>query len=142
MHIVKKLFDRRRMNKKHKRGILTLGMFVSMFTTSVMAGTAMSSYNTTVGKFNGSGYSDYQVKAVSGANGWIESEKVGGSYTVDVRMNSSAGNGKWFRNLGDGLTGELPGNSAQVSGSNVRLRFSNDITTPVNVQVIGNWKSN
>lgn len=102
----------------------------------------MSSYNTTVGKFNGSGYSDYQVKAVSGANGWIESEKVGGSYTVDVRMNSSAGNGKWFRNLGDGLTGELPGNSAQVSGSNVRLRFSNDITTPVNVQVIGNWKSN
>lgn len=124
------------------RGISAVGITTMLFAATAFAGTSKTGYNTTVGKFNGSGYSDYQKKATSGANGWIYSTRVGGSYTVDVRMNSTAGNGAWLRNLNDGTSASLPGHSSQTAGSSVRLKFSNDITTPVNVQVEGSWKSN
>ncbi|MDE7425915.1 MAG: hypothetical protein K2N51_19825 [Lachnospiraceae bacterium] len=124
------------------RGITAASVATMLFAATAFAGTSTTGYNTTVGKFNGSGYSDYQTKAISGANGWIYSTRVGGNYTVDVRMNSSAGNGSWLRNLNDGTSASLPGNSAQTAGKSIRLKFSNDITTPVNVQVEGSWKSN
>ena len=115
---------------------------VMMFSTVAWAGTSYSGYNTTVGRFNGSGYSGYQTKSIAGANGYIKSTKVGGDYVVDVRMNSSAGNGAWLRNVGDNTSDYVPGKSTQLNGTSVRLEFSNDITTPVNTQVEGTWKSN
>lgn len=128
--------------KKVIKSIAVSAMAVMMFGTMAYAGTSYSKYNTTVGKFNGSGYSGYQTKSISGANGYISSSTVGGSYVVDARMNSSSGNGSWLRNVNDGTKAELPGNSNQKKGSSVRVKFSNDITTPVNVQVVGSWKSN
>lgn len=113
-----------------------------LFASASFAGTSFSGYNTTVGKFNGSGYSGYQTKSISGANGQIASTSVGGDYVVDVRMNSSKGDGSWLRNVTDGTNKEVPGNSAQTTGSSVRLQFSNNINTPVDVQVSGSWKSN
>lgn len=127
--------------RKLVKGIAVTGLAALMIGTCAFAGTSYESYNTTVGKFNGSGYSDYQTKTTSGANGYIKSKKVGGDYVVDVRMNG-LGNGSWVRNLTDGTNKSLPGHYKQTKGSDVRVKFSNDITTPVNVQVSGTWKSN
>lgn len=122
--------------------ILVMGLVITMYGTAAFAGTSYSGYNTIVGKFNGAGYSGYQTKSGSGADGSILSEKVGGSYVVDVRMNSSSGSGSWLRNVTDGTQGVLPGSSYLTSGILVRAQFSNDINTPVDVQVAGSWKSN
>ena len=56
-------------------------------------------------------------------------------------MISSQGNGTWLRDLNDGTSASLPGYYKQVAGTKVRLQFSNDITTPVNVHVSGTWVS-
>lgn len=113
-----------------------------MLTATVMAGNKYSGYNTTVGRLNGNGYTKYQTKSTSGANGYIKSKTVGGKYLVDVRMNSSSGNGSWVRDLDDKDNRSLPGSSKTKSGCEVRAQFSNDLTTPVAVQVEGKWKSN
>lgn len=128
--------------KKFLRGITATSLAAVLFTATAFAGTSTTTYNTTVGKFNGSGYSGYQTKSISGANGWLYSTMVGGNYKVDVRMNSSSGNGSWLRNVTDGTSASLPGKSTQRAGSSIRLKFSNNVTTPVNVQVVGSWKSN
>lgn len=122
---------------------VTLGsVAVMMFSTVAWAGTSYSTYSTTVGRFNGSGYTAYQTKSIAGANGYIKSTKVGGDYVVDVRMVSPSGNGSWLRDVDDTTSAYVPGKSSQLDGCQVRLEFSNDITTPVNTQVEGSWKSN
>ncbi|MBD7965096.1 hypothetical protein [Fictibacillus norfolkensis] len=111
---------------------------------SVSAGTTYSSYSTTVGAFNGDGYTSYsQTKTTSGANGYVKSSTVGGNYVVDVRMQDAQGNsGDWARNLGDGDGLVLDGHINHIKGDAMRLHFSNDFDTSVNVQVSGSWKSN
>lgn len=128
--------------KKILKSITAAGLATMLFATAAFAGTSTTGYNTTVGKFNGSGYSTYQTKATAGANGWIYSTRVGGNYKVDVRMDSPSGNGSWLRSVDDGTSASLPGSSSQITGASVRLKFSSNITTPVNVQVEGSWKSN
>jgi hypothetical protein len=110
------------------------------FGGAVQAGTSWSSYNTTVGKFNGSGYTGYQTKASSGTYGELNSSVVGGSYTVDARMQASSGTGSWVRSVTDSDYRKLP--NSVPSGLSARVEFSNDITTPVDVQVSGTWRSN
>ena len=127
---------------KAKKTILAVGLVTLMIGSSAMAGTSFSSYNTTVGRFNGNGYTSYQKKATAGANGNIESSNVGGSYVVDARMSSASGNGSWIRDLDDGDSRTLPGNSNMKKNEDVRVQFSNDWNTPVAVQVSGKWKSN
>lgn len=79
--------------------ILSLGI---LGISTVQAGTASSGYNTTVGKLNGKGYTGYQTKSISGANGHLKSKKVGGDYFVDARMiNSNGTAGGWRRNITD-----------------------------------------
>ncbi len=104
------------------------------------AGTTYTSYNTTVGKFNGSGYTGYQTKASSGTYGNLRSTSVGGKYTVDARMQASSGTGSWVRSVNSNQVRNLPNSVAR--GSKARVQFSNDLTTPVNVQVTGSWRSN
>lgn len=112
---------------------------------TAMAGNSFTSYNTTVGKFNGNGYSGTQTKETSGANGRVCSTSVGGGYSVDVRMQKSNGSasGDWYRSLKSNKdTGyEIDGHKDQTHGSSVRLQFSNDLTTYVDVQVSGTWCS-
>ena len=133
--------------KTKKSGIATLLVLACMLTMAVtaFAGNSFTNYNTTVGRINGNGYSGTQVKATSGANGCIKSTSVGGNYTVDVRMQKSDGtaNGSWYRALNDNMnTGyNIDGNSSQKAGNNVRLQFSNNLNTLVDVQVIGSWCS-
>ena len=107
------------------------------------AGTSYSKYNTTVGRFNGNGYTGFQKKAWSGANGVLKSSSVGGGYHVDARMIDTKGHvGKWTRRVNSKRTYTLGGNSKHRKGKSVRVQFSNDLTTPVAVQVTGKWKSN
>ena len=107
------------------KGAAAVIVLAAAFTGSVMAGTSYTSYNTTVGRFNGNGYSQYQTKAIGGANGYILSGVVGANYTVDVRMNCSKGNASWLRDLDDNQSKYLPGYYKQTAGESIRLQFSN-----------------
>ena len=106
------------------------------------AGTSYSSYSTTVGAFNGNGYTGGQTKAVSNRSGNLRSVAVGGRYTVDARMQRTNGNnsGSWVRNVNSSQTRNLP--NRLPAQSRVRVHFSNDLLTPVQVQVEGSWRSN
>ena len=122
--------------------VLAAAIPVLLGTTMVFAGTSYSNYNTTVGKFNGSGYTGYQTKSTGGANANLFSNFVGGGYAVDVRMQSSNGTGgEWTRQI---KTGYYPvdGHVNHRVGNSVRLQFSNNFYTPVAVQVSGSWRSN
>jgi hypothetical protein len=131
--------------KKYLSAVLAVLICVTALTVTAMAGNTLTGYNTTVGSFNGSGYSGTQTKATSGANGKVVSTSVGGSYKVDVRQQKSDGtaNGAWYRDLDDGTdTGfNVGGHVDQTYNSTVRMQFSNDLTTPVSVQVVGEWCS-
>ena len=121
--------------------LLTLILFFGG--SMAYAGAEYSGYSTTVGKINGSGYTTYEVKAKSGANGNLLSYYVGGDYTVDARMQESDGTaGAWTRNIDDDNFYELDGHVNHMSGDLVRVHFSNDWTTLVSVQVEGYWRSN
>ena len=114
-----------------------------LFGTAVSAGTTMQDYSTTVGRFNGSGYTSYQTKSSGNDKGYLYSNAVGGSYTVDARMVSASGDkAKWVRDVDDNSYYDLPKHTNMNSGKSVRVEFSNDLTTPVRVQVEGQWKSN
>ncbi|MEW5323794.1 hypothetical protein V2J23_17245 [Geobacillus thermoleovorans] len=125
---------------KKKLVVLSLSVGLVAFGGAVQAGSSWSNYNTTVGKFNGSGYTGYQTKASSGTYGELNSSVVGGSYTVDARMRASSGTGSWVRSVTDNDYRTLP--NSVPSGLSARVEFSNDITTPVDVQVSGTWRSN
>lgn len=120
-----------------------LGVLLVSSSFTAFAGSEYLDYSTTVGKFNGSGYTDYQTKVTTGAAAGLNSETVGGTYTVDVRMQDSAGNaGDWAQKVGDNDYRAIDGSPEHTSGKLVRLQFSNDLTTRVDVQVSGNWRSN
>ncbi|EKU93090.1 Uncharacterised protein [Alloiococcus otitis] len=104
------------------------------------AGQTYTNYSTTVGRLNGSGYTSYQTKSVSGQKADVYLANNGG-YKVDVRTNSRDGSsGEWSRGLTAGSRRQLT--NGHNKGSKVRLHFSNNITTRVNTQAQGNWRSN
>lgn len=125
-----------------KKKFVVLGLAIGLLATAgvAQAGTSYSYYSTTVGKYNGSGYTNYQTKATSGAYGHLDSRSVGGSYTVDARMQASYGTGDWVRSVTDNDFRYLPNNVP--NGYSARVQFSNDWNTPVDVQVTGYWRSN
>lgn len=108
--------------------------------TSAWAGTSFASYSTTVGKFNGNGYTAYQTKSGAGTAADLRSKSVGADYVVDARLQASSGTGGWARDVGDNDTRQL-WNSVQ-KGASARVQFSNDWNTSVDVQVSGTWRSN
>lgn len=127
---------------KKKMGILFAAILVSSSITA-FAGTTYSVYDLTVGRFNGSAYTGYQDKAVTGSAAGLVSEFVGGNYTLDVRQVGANGNtGDWKRNVGDSQQSSIDGDAGQTAGSSVRLQFSNSLTTIQNIQTNGTWKSN
>ncbi len=103
------------------------------------AGTTYRAYNTTVGCCNGSGYTAYQTQATTGASARLRSATVGGSYTVDARVEGPV-DGDWDRNVGDNDDRWLQNDNS--AGRSVRVQFSNDWNTTVAVQVTGDWRSN
>ncbi|MCI9188157.1 MAG: hypothetical protein HFH84_00740 [Lachnospiraceae bacterium] len=131
--------------KKAALRALVVPACLATLSLTAMAGNTYTSYDTTVGRFNGNGYSGTQTKETSGANGRIKSTSVGGGYSVDVRMQKSNGSasGGWYRNLKSSTDTDysVDGHVDQKHGDSVRLQFSNDLTTSVDVQVTGTWIS-
>ncbi|MCD7826311.1 MAG: hypothetical protein LUH14_10185 [Clostridiaceae bacterium] len=64
------------MKNKLIRGSIVSAMTVALVGTAAFAGTSYKNYNTTVGRFNGNGYTSYQTKSTSGGNGHVKSTKV------------------------------------------------------------------
>ncbi|MDR2043899.1 MAG: hypothetical protein LBQ15_05940 [Clostridium sp.] len=130
------------MLKKVTATILGIGI-VSMG-AAALAGTSYEPYDTTVAAFNGNGYTGYQKKATTGANGALSSTSVGGTYVVDARMQdaTSGVHGPWVRDVNDSTSYVLYSDAQHSATDSMRVQFSNDLTTPVSVQVTGNWKSN
>ena len=122
---------------------ITILVILAVGSSMAYAGTSYKSYSTTVGKLNGNGYTAYQTKAKTGANGTLVSSSVGGKYTVDARMQDKNGIiGPWTRDVDDNKTYTLKGHANHIKGYGIRVHFSNDLTTTVDIQVEGKWKSN
>lgn len=128
--------------KRLLNGILTTVAVTAICASMVYAGTTYQGYNTTVDDWGGDGYTGFQTKATSGANGMLISKYVGGNYQVDARMIDNDDEGAWEYNIDDWDVRSLDGHKDHTSGDRVRVHFSNDLLTPVDVQVEGNWLSN
>lgn len=120
---------------------LAAGILVSGGALAANAGDHWSNYNTTVGKFNGNGYTGTQKKAIAGAAGELRSKSVGGKYVVDARLQRSNGkqSGQWARRVNSGTRASLY--NSLPAGARTRVQFSNNISTTVDVQVSGTWRS-
>ncbi|MBK3913718.1 hypothetical protein [Listeria ivanovii] len=105
----------------------------------VQAGSTYANYSTTVGKFNGNGYTAYQTKKVAGQKANVKSTKTGG-YKLNVRTNSAGSNGTWSADFTNSKNIDL--SNGHNKGTKTRLHFSNKITTTRDVQASGSWRSN
>lgn len=126
--------------KKKKLAVLGLAVGLLASAGAAQAGYSYSSYDTQVGSFNGSGYTNYQTKSNGAAYATLISKTVYDKYTVDARETGHSGPASWRRDVTDNRTYSLP--SIQGSGYDAIVQFSNDVTTPVNVRVTGSWASN
>jgi hypothetical protein len=128
---------------------LVLGSALALLVTGgvVQAGEQWVGYNENVGAFNGSAYSAY-----SGMTGYLSftekisfsSYNVGGDYTVDVRAQRSGGvdpYSNWVRQVGDDEGYTINRQFLAEEGDGYRLQFSNDLSTPVKVNVTGSFKT-
>lgn len=74
-----------------------------------------------------------------------DSATVGGGYEVDCRQSDLSNNvsGAWTRDISSvNNAAYLEGVSRMFAGHEVYLQFSNNLTTPVRVEVNGSWDSN
>ncbi|PAF36231.1 hypothetical protein CHH58_13345 [Terribacillus saccharophilus] len=136
--------------KKTKTKIVVLGTALTLLVAGggAQAATSWQSYNKNVPSFNGYAYS-YASKQ-TGLHGNeeinVDHKSTGGSYVVDVRAERDKGvsrNTSWKRNVGDNVSWTWYRNIVQSgSASYYRLAFSNDVSTPVSVNVKGSFKSN
>ncbi|MFT4217247.1 MAG: hypothetical protein QM619_08720 [Micropruina sp.] len=121
-------------------GVSAVGLILAFGATAAQAGTSYKSYNTTIGKYGGAGYSATQTKRFTDASASVRSATVGGDYTADVCLvpsNSGFCLGG-SKTINDG-SNVLVWNFA-TEGSTVRLKFT-DGWQWVNVQVTGTWAS-
>lgn len=98
-------------------------------------------YNMTVGPFNDTVTSGSQTKAITDKSGDLDSEVVGGDYTVDMRLyGQDGGTGKWSQNIADNETRSL--SNTIDKGDRSKLQISSDLSTSVHVNCFGTWRSN
>ncbi|MEG0963027.1 MAG: hypothetical protein RSF88_09235 [Lachnospiraceae bacterium] len=132
--------------KKWKVSGIVMVCGVLLFST-VCSAASWKSYSTTVGRLNGSGYTGSQTVSNSASHSaWLDSFTVGGDYVVDARVQGYSGGaykagGPWERDITDDKMYFLYSNS-EVNFTQGRVNFSNDVTTPVNVQVTGEFTLN
>lgn len=126
---------------KPKKFLISTVAFLGIlgFASFIEAGHDYVYYDTTVGRFNGNGYSDVQTKSVAGQKADV-SHLSNGGYNVDIRTTSSGSNGTWARNVKAGDVRQLT--NGHNKGTQTRLQFSNDLTTRVDTQSRGYWRSN
>lgn len=133
------------MSKKSLRSIGTLTLAFLLLTTLAFATSGLSAW-CIVPALNGSANSeDTGVKETTGSSAYLYSATVGGGYEVDCRQSDLSNNvsGAWTRDISSvNNTAYLEGVSRMFAGHEVYLQFSNNLTTPVRVEVNGSWDSN
>lgn len=133
------------MSKKALRSIGTLTLAFLQLTTLAFATSGLSAW-CIVPALNGSANSeDTGVKETTGSSAYLYSATVGGGYEVDCRQRDLSNNvsGAWTRDISSvNNAAYLEGVSRMFAGHEVYLQFSNNLTTPVRVEVNGSWDSN
>lgn len=133
------------MSKKALRSIGTLTLAFLLLTTLAFATSGLSAW-CIVPALNGSANSeDTGVKETTGSSAYLYSATVGGGYEVDCRQRDVSNNvsGAWTRDISSvNNAAYLEGVSRMFAGHEVYLQFSNNLTTPVRVEVNGSWDSN
>ncbi len=133
------------MSKKVLRSIGTLTLAFLLLTTLAFATSGLSAW-CIVPALNGSANSeDTGVKETTGSSAYLYSATVGGGYEVDCRQRDLSNNvsGAWTRDISSvNNAAYLEGVSRMFAGHEVYLQFSNNLTTPVRVEVNGSWDSN
>lgn len=133
------------MSKKALRSIGTLTLTFLLLTTLAFATSGLSAW-CIVPALNGSANSeDTGVKETTGSSAYLYSATVGGGYEVDCRQRDLSNNvsGAWTRDISSvNNAAYLEGVSRMFAGHEVYLQFSNNLTTPVRVEVNGSWDSN
>lgn len=132
-----------------KTKLIFMGVVFSLLVTGgmVQAGHNYEGYNKDVGAYNGSAWSIYQRH--TGLNGTelitVQHKTTSGDYTVDIRAQRNTGANvytAWARNIGDNrfITFDRHPILQSINAYH-RLEFSNDLTTPVKVNVVGSFKT-
>lgn len=133
------------MSKKALRSIGTLTLAFLLLTTLAFATSGLSAW-CIVPALNGSANSeDTGVKETTGSSAYLYSATVGGGYEVDCRQRDLSNNvsGAWTRDISSvNNAAYLEGVSRMFAGHEVCLQLSNNLTTPVRVEVNGSWDSN
>lgn len=133
------------MSKKALRSIGTFTLAFLLLTTLAFATSGLSAW-CIVPALNGSANSeDTGVKETTGSSAYLYSATVGGGYEVDCRQRDLSNNvsGAWTRDISSvNNAAYLEGVSRMFAGHEVYLQFSNNLTTPVRVEVNGSWDSN
>lgn len=131
-----------------KSKTLLFGLTFALLTAggTAQAARTLQSYNEDVGAFNGSAYTDTQrmYEEFGGTKAKVNSQKVSGDYTVDVRIVTTEPARRysaWKQNLGDTDTRTFTSDYHASSDIVQKVQFSNDITTPKTVNVTGTWKN-
>lgn len=118
-----------------------VGCFL-MFSTCVFAGTSFSSYNVDVPKLGGHADSGTQKKAYQGRSGEIKATYVGGGYTITCRLRDvSNGTEGAAASIKTGRTATLYSRASHKAGDTMCVRFYNNLTTFVDVNSSGKWRS-
>jgi hypothetical protein len=140
INIILKLKEMEVMKKKRFIGVLSLSLTL-LVSAGVTQAAPWTYFVRHVGAFNGSSYTDYQTKQYSGGKVILNMDEVESSYTVDVRVQHYNGSGTgWVQSVTDNET--IQWSSPYTSGNKERLQFSNDLTTPVQVTINGDWTNN
>lgn len=130
------------MNKKKvMSGLLAAAV---LLVGSVCYAGSWKAYDTTVGAWNGQGFTGSSTaEEIEDHQAWLDSFTVGGDYTVDARLQgyyngSYRAPGKWIQDVTDNKW-YYYGYSLGFDFKKGRFQFSNDLTTPVKVQVTGEF---
>ncbi len=119
---------------------LTVGLLASTAVAS-WATTTYQSYNVTIPKLGGDGYTSTQKKTETDRAAQVRSTTVGGSYKADGCVVSSS---SWIclggtLRFDDNTYGDLW--NAVVSGNQVRIKFRTASYSVVNVAASGTWRA-
>lgn len=71
----------------------------------------------------------------------MEIDFVGGGYSLDVQEQNGRWGGACEKDVTTGFRGYIPPAGVPLKGDRVNLRFSNKLTTKVDVRTYGQWKS-
>lgn len=126
------------------RFMSTMICIMIVLTTSAFAGTSKSNFNVDVPKLGRSTFSNtQQTKTYTNRSGEIEFELVGGGYKIDCRLNdrNNDDEGAWVKDCKSGTCKSLPSRASHKSGHVMKVRFDNKLTTYVDVNAYGKWRS-